>query len=600
MNLPPLILPGTVLFRILQYNINCTDIDPDRSIQHVLACFSRYGNVSVSFRSIMLKVVQVLLSSSSPPHFSLPKCSSALVLFNSLFPEHHFSVTISTFFSSSNLPDKVSLCSVDLSCSDLSRESFETLLSTQSFITVHTLATRVPTGITALDLCHLLSTNLPSLKSLTLLQLEEPTGIVVFPFTLSQLVELVLDDSPASTVNISHLVNLVTLSVYVYSRHETELIGLSFLPQLQHLSLDNVHHCDSLHSSCKLQWLTLSGRSSTHLSILFSDKNNFYDCKVVLINCLDFPDSCNWILKEKTVSLNYNHYAHVTRSTTPLFCSSFPLLSTAELLLSQWRPFSIDSPCRLESLQLNSWDDDTVIINLQCILLYLKEIILEGVEINCALKLLSYCPFVQRLVLLSDNFEIETVDQQKAPVLSLQYLKNLTIDSYFLTLLPIPQRLQTLVVEGQFPFNLSILNKLPLLNDLTLLYCPIIGTLSHTNLSIKKLTWTYEKDLVSGNNFLSLFHGIEHLVLTLGDDFDVGHRLVLPPNVCVLNCTSDVNVLKDSLMKLDKLCVVSGLLIGREIDLEEVEKWVDEKSEAVVNGGKFYSTLCFYDETLGE
>ncbi|KAL0222090.1 hypothetical protein RCL1_001944 [Eukaryota sp. TZLM3-RCL] len=524
----------------------------------IFRTLSQFGNVSNHFRSILLDVLSDFLST---PSFSLdvPRTKSRLSFLEKIFPTCHFCVTWHDF--SSNTPLLFPPYSVDFFLRSfqnvhqalfLSIADLEKVFTSYSMVNVYQFV--LCTNIN-LPMINFLSTNLPSLRELTLVD-TNPTfsDFLSFPETFSQLLSLcciIPYATGSTTIDVSQLASLKSLEI----QSSCVLVGTSLLENLQVLVLSNVILEDGLHVSTRLLSLNIDGLSQESLHILFKNSLNFKFCKVDLF-VSDYRQS-------EAVEAGYRDYVLSYRPSedeVSFVSTELPRLETLNLSVYTNDVFNLELSHSPYLATFQAFVRGKLSLTISSAVLYLFELDLCGVNVSILLQLLTTCPYVRTLRLSSIvDHSLSTV-----PTFTLNHLETLDLQSCFCyKILPVLSRLKTFTVMNASLDSEFVNVKCPKLENLYISDSKLTES-SSLNFSVRNLEiFISNAHFMSNRCNIALGHykSLDRLTLHFAP-LNTPNIVEFPPSVSVFKFEAPQKVLQVALNSIPKLVVVSGKLRG--------------------------------------
>ncbi|KAL0222407.1 hypothetical protein RCL1_002261 [Eukaryota sp. TZLM3-RCL] len=527
----------------------------------IFRTLSQFGNVSKHFRSILL---DVLLDFLSTPSFSLdvPRSKSCLAFLENFFPTCHFCLTWHAF--SSNTPLLRPPCSVDfylrsfhylhqalfLSISDLAK-----VFTSYSMVNVYQFLLCSNVNSTMLNF---LSSNLPSLRELTLVDINPTFGdFLSFPEDFSQLLSLccIIRGASGSAIDVSQLVSLKSLEI----QSSCVLVGTSLLENLQVLVLSSIILEDGLHVSTRLLSLKVDGLSQESLHILFKNSLNFKFCKVDL--CVsDYSRS-------EVVEAGYRDYVlsyDPSEDEGPFVSAELPRLETLEFTVYDNHVFNLElsgSPY-LASLQARCFGGE-LSLKISSAVLYLSELYLFCFDESILLKLLTTCPYIRTLTLCRLT-QSDIVDLRSVPTFTLNHLEILDVsDCYCYKILPVLPRLKKCTLRDSSLDSNFVNVKCPKLENLYISNYRLTDY-SSLNFSVRNLEVSITNGNCPSDRFniaLGHYKFLDRLTLSVAS-LNEPHIVKFPASVSVFKFEAPQKVLQVALNSMPKLVVVSGKLRG--------------------------------------
>ncbi|KAL0212347.1 hypothetical protein RCL1_005973 [Eukaryota sp. TZLM3-RCL] len=562
----PLFLQNSCVVHVMQFYLQQSIIpqcdglfrsSPSSHLLRFLKVLSVFANVSSSFRSLILHVAEYALSNTKYSIRFTKYENSLSRLFQKLFSGSHFDVKV--ILDKDNI---FSLAHVKCSSLRLRINNIDDLLL-EEFFNVNNFNSLTNFDVNyypSLSFINLLSTYLPNLQFLKIIDCELEEYEIDFPVAFSKLLGLELVNF--SQCNVQHLINLQHLNVkggYNYIESNT-VKGIDCLQLLITLELENVSVDADLDPRVNLQYARFSRLDVTSVGHLFSNLSIYEHCclnlycigelfqvQLPFLSTSLITMSPNDFLSSLTASYNGHRAEQVGRDV-------FDLILSSKLLRLALSTVNFKSPSSLPCLFISS----------------LK---ICYVEARVAIELIKASPFVTLLELCSIHVSTTLESDEN---LCLNYLKSLTLANCefdFSSKFAVFPRLTSLRFSDK-DFNLSELtHKFPNLVNLKLDNVCLINPTLNPNHTIEKVV--IERCIViPSSNFLCPFKNLKELSINVLTKQTV-NSFFIPETVKYLHCIGHFSFLKPLLSSLN-LYVVSGELHEMKKTANAARDWLSD------------------------
>ncbi|KAL0228196.1 hypothetical protein RCL1_004339 [Eukaryota sp. TZLM3-RCL] len=598
----PISLSRTLTLKVFHNIVTNRSFHYSRSFSLVQRCYfllSTLGKVSFSFRSLCLGTISHFLSVE---FFDLNNWPSS-------FPFHLSSPSRLACKLNQSIP--FSTCSINYLQLDIDNCCLNKLekfsLFFQQFPLVSSLFLENIGSYSNFDCLSLfLCTHLPHLSTLSLTSLYGLPDSIIFPQSLKQLNELIIDVEDDSLVDhdiyqfdCSNLINLTLLRLITLSN--VSIFGLNNLKFLKTLEVGDVTSICELHPNIELKILKFYTVDNSILPRINSMCQHLFNCSIYLnleINSIKSFENINSFLLCRIVTLE------LSVDTLLEFSNEFfPNLSNLQLSTVSSSPLILHLSFH-DSLR-------NLVVNSPCIkdlrikgLVNVEHLYLNSISFNDLLLILKTCLFLKSLhisklinskLIITPPYscQFNTINYLTLTLtLTLNYLKQLSLTDFScLFLFNNFPRLKVLSLNRVNGFKFSNFNRIfPSVTSLSVYYQTITDQLTSPNFMLKYLKLIRCNILI---DFLPFFTQLNSLEIgnTVYERSTIS--LSLPFSLTFLKLNVDYFMVKNSLINLKSLLTISGSLVASKNATVEVENFIENFA---VNNPK---VLCNLNVVIG-